>query len=186
MFKHYVSAVVILLFMSGCVNTGNQTLGERRQAVNDMRDLAIADIVNAYPSVKPKLSDSPGYAVFSNANVNLIFASFSGGYGLAHNNISGKDTYMKMGEAGLGLGIGAKDFRVLMVFKSETAFERFVDTGWVFGAQADATAKATDKGAATGAEVVADDIEIYQVTEAGLALQATVKGTKFWKDRALN
>ena len=27
---------------------------------------------------------------------------------------------------------------------------------------------------------------IYQLTESGLALQATIKGTRFWKDDALN
>jgi lipid-binding SYLF domain-containing protein len=186
MIKNYLAIVAFVLLVSGCGSNGRESLEERRQAVNDMRAEAIAEIIREYPSVKSKINSAPGYAVFSNANVNLIFASFSGGYGVAHNNNTGKDTYMKMGEAGLGLGLGAKDFRVLMVFKSATALERFVDTGWVFGAQADATAKATDKGAATGAEVVADDIEIYQVTAAGLALQATVKGTKFWKDRALN
>lgn len=186
MIKSYLSVLTLVFLVSGCVTNGRDSLEERRQAVNDMRDEAVAGIVREYPNVRSKISSAPGYAVFSNANVNLIFASFSGGYGIAHNNNTGKDTYMKMGEAGVGFGFGAKDIRMLMVFKSATAFERFVDTGWVFGAQADATAKTTDKGAAAGAEVAADDIEIYQVTEAGLALQATVKGTKFWKDRALN
>ena len=35
-------------------------------------------------------------------------------------------------------------------------------------------------------EAVIDDVKIYQLTESGLALQATLKGTKFWKDIALN
>jgi len=29
-------------------------------------------------------------------------------------------------------------------------------------------------------------ITIYQLTESGVSLQATVKGTKYWKDEALN
>ena len=29
-------------------------------------------------------------------------------------------------------------------------------------------------------------IEIYSMTESGLALQATVAGTKYWKDKDLN
>ncbi|MFO7494317.1 MAG: hypothetical protein R6X05_01630 [Desulfobacterales bacterium] len=41
-------------------------------------------------------------------------------------------------------------------------------------------------GAAVGGETVFDNITIYQLTESGLALQATVKGTKYWKDGALN
>jgi hypothetical protein len=33
---------------------------------------------------------------------------------------------------------------------------------------------------------VIGDITIYQMTESGLALQATVNGTKYWKDDELN
>ena len=58
--------------------------------------------------------------------------------------------------------------------------------GCASGAQADAAAKTSDKGGAIGAEVVIDGISIYQLTEAGLALQVTIKGTKFWKNDKLN
>jgi len=29
-------------------------------------------------------------------------------------------------------------------------------------------------------------MEIYQFTESGIALQATIAGTKYWKDKELN
>ena len=31
-----------------------------------------------------------------------------------------------------------------------------------------------------------DGVELYQLTKNGLALQATLQGTKYWKDRDLN
>jgi len=34
--------------------------------------------------------------------------------------------------------------------------------------------------------VVADDITTYQLSKTGLALQLTVKGTKYWRDDSLN
>ena len=63
---------------------------------------------------------------------NIIFASFSGGYGVVKNNRSNTDTYMKMAEAGLGLGLGVKDFRALFVFRSEHALKNFVENGLDF------------------------------------------------------
>jgi lipid-binding SYLF domain-containing protein len=93
---------------------------------------------------------------------------------------------MKMGEVGVGLGAGVKDFRLVLVFHTERALQRFIEQGWAFGAQADAAAKAGDKGAAVGAEASVDEVTIYQFTETGLALQATIKGTKFWVDDKLN
>jgi len=46
----------------------------------------------------------------------------------------------------------------------------------------DAAAKAGDKGGAVGGEILLDGVTIYQLTEHGLALQATLKGAKYWKD----
>ncbi len=60
---------------------------------------------------------------------------------------------------------------------------------WVYqlgGGQADAAAKAGDLGAAVGGEAIVDNITVYQLTQSGLALQATVKGTRYWQDADLN
>jgi lipid-binding SYLF domain-containing protein len=124
--------------------------------------------------------------VFSNVNINLIFIAAGSGYGVAVDNKTGKRTYMKMGEAGIGFGAGVKDFRSLFVFENQRAMDNFMNFGWQVGANADAAAKAGDKGAALGKEAVVDGISVYQLTENGVALQATVKGAKFWVDEDLN
>ena len=46
--------------------------------------------------------------------------------------------------------------------------------------RADVIAKDSARGATQGG------MEIYQFTESGIALQATVSGTKYWKDGKLN
>ena len=186
---NYRSTVIFLLLalvVGGCVTTGGTTPTEKRQAILSMKNEVLTDLYKIKPDVKAQISKAPGYAVFSNANVNLIFASFGGGQGVARNNKTGKYTYMKMGEVGVGLGLGVKDFRAVFVFHSSKSMNNFVEKGWAFGAQADAAAKASDKGAAAGGEVTIDNVTIYQLTESGLALQATIKGTKYWKDEELN
>jgi lipid-binding SYLF domain-containing protein len=185
MLKQVITALLCVGLMA-CTSTQYKTVQERRAEVQKMRTQTIAAIEQHQSNLRSKLNSAPGYAVFSNANVNLIFASFSGGYGVARDNSSGRDIYMKMGEAGVGFGLGAKDFRAIFVFKSRTAFDRFIEHGWMVGAHADAAAKSSDKGGATGGEIMADDVEVYQLTESGLALQATIKGTKYWKDDELN
>ena len=86
----------------------------------------------------------------------------------------------------IGLGLGVKDFRAVFIFHDRAVMEKFIGSGWEFGGQADAAAKAGEKGAAIGGEAVLDGITVYQMTQSGLALQATVKGTKYWKDDELN
>ena len=188
MTKRLATAICIgmVLIVTGCATTGGSTPAEQRQSILAMKNDVLRDLYKIKPDVRSQISRAPGYAVFSNANVNLILASFGGGYGVARNNKTGRYTYMKMGEVGLGLGLGLKDFRVVFVFHSNKSMNNFIDKGWAFGAQADAAAKASDKGGAVGGEITVDNITIYQLTEAGLALQATIKGTKYWKDKNLN
>ena len=92
-----------------------------------------------------------------------------------------------MGELGIGIGLGVKDFRAIFIFHDKATMNRFIESGWQVGGHADAAAVADDKGVgAVGGEVLIDNITIYQLTKTGLALQATVKGTKYWKDDELN
>lgn len=185
--KRIFTALLVLCaaLLVGCAATGN-TLSEKRATVQKMRQDVLTELYRIRPATRAHVQKAPGYAVFSNANVNLIFASFGGGYGVVRDARTGRDTYMKMGEAGLGLGLGVKDFRAVFVFDNQATMNRFVESGWEFGAHADAAAKAKDKGGAVGGEILVDGITVYQITENGLALQATIKGTKYWKDDELN
>ena len=176
----------LTLLIGGCASTGSKTPEQQRRAVIEMKEGVLQELYEMKPSVKAQIAAAPGYAVFSNANISVILASFSGGYGVVKNNSTGKHTFMKMGELGVGLGAGVKDFRVVFVFHQPDSMNRFIEKGWVFGGQADAAAKASEKGVAIGGEAVFDNVTVYQLTESGLSLQATLKGTKYWKDASLN
>ena len=53
--------------------------------------------------------------------------------------------------------------------------------------KAQPSAKAGEKGAALqGALAVSPGVWLYQLTDTGLALELTAKGTKYYKDEALN
>jgi len=175
-----------LAILSGCATSGSKSVYEKRAAVLEMRQEVLPEFYEKRPITRNQVATEPGYAVFSNANINLLIASFGGGYGVVHNNRTRQDTFMNMGEVGLGLGAGVKDFRILFVFHSTEALNYFINRGWAFGAQAEATAKASDKGGEVNAEAIINNISVYQLTKSGLAVQATVKGTKFWKNNELN
>lgn len=181
-----LSLLLLASLVVGCATSGGVTPQEKRQNVITMHNEVLAELYKNHPRAKSEVASAPGYAVFSNANVNVIFASFGGGYGVVKNNRTGKLTYMRMGEVGIGLGLGVKDFRAVFVFRDRATLDKFIDSGWEFGGHADAAAKASDKGGAVGGEALIDGIKIYQLTQSGLALQATVKGTKYWKDDELN
>lgn len=181
-------SILTLGLLAGCTATGlsGDSPAERRQAILEMREEVLNELYTLRPDTRVQIGSAAGYAVFTNANVNVIFASFGAGAGVVRDNESGQDTYMRMGELGIGLGAGVKDFRAVFVFHSDDALARFMDVGISVGGQADAAAKAGDLGAAVSGEALADNITVYQLTQSGLALQATVKGTRYWKDGDLN
>ena len=125
---------------------------------------------------------SYGYAVFDNLKISL-FISGGGGVGVAVENKSGKRTYMKMGTAGLNIGLGAQKYTVIFFFENKTVFDKFIDKGW----EADANANAVAGNKGTNAEAqFRNGIAIYQITKGGLMLQADIAGTKYWKHKKLN
>jgi len=148
---------------------------------------ALAALYKVQPSARKAVESAAGYAAFSNFGMKILVAGGGSGKGIAVNNKTKAMTYMKMAEVQAGLGFGAKKFQLVWVFENEKALNDFVNTGWEFGAQATAAAKAGDKGAAyQGAISVSPGVWLYQITGTGLALELTAKGTKYYKDADLN
>jgi len=181
------SLALLSIFILGCVAPKGNTVNDKRNYVLSMKNETLSELYSQRAEAKAKIKKAYGYAVFSNINTNLFLFSSGNGYGVAIDNQNGKKTYMKMNFAGIGPGIGVKDFRAVLIFKNKQRFEEFVNGDWEFGGHADAAAKSNEKGAAAGGEMyIEGDIEIYQITEAGIALQATVAGTYFREDIELN
>ena len=106
-----------------------------------------------------------------------------GGNGVAKVRTSGEKIYMKMGTAGIGIGLGVNTYQVVFLFQDPRTFFNFVEHGW----QADATASAVAGQA--GAEAKTDfsnGMAIYQITDTGLMAHADIAGTKYWKNKKLN
>ncbi len=179
-----------LIGLVGCRATEGaegSTPDEQRSTIQSQRASTLNELYAAKPETRAKVQNAAGYAFFSNVNVNLLLLSTENGYGVVRDNSTGKDTYMKMGSGGVGLGAGVKDYRAIMIFNDPSMLRQFVESGWDFGGQADASAKAGEKGATAGeSAAVGGGLEVYQFTEKGLALQATVQGAKYWPDDKLN
>ena len=160
---------------------------ESQAEVRKAADSALAALYKAQPSARAAVQSAAGYAAFSNFGMKILIAGGGSGEGVAVNNKTKAMTYMKMAEVQAGLGIGVKKFQLIWVFENEKALNDFTNSGWEFGGQATAAAKAGDKGGSyQGAVSVAPGVWLYQLTDKGLALELTAKGTKYYKDSDLN
>ena len=144
-------------------------------------------LYKAKPSAKAAVRAAAGYAVFTSRSVKILIGGTGKGKGIAVDNATQKVTYMKMGEIQAGLGMGVKKFSVIFVFETKEALRKFIDSGWEFGGQASAAAKTKEGGGSyQGATSVSPGVWMYQLTDKGIALELTAKGTKYSKDDNLN
>jgi lipid-binding SYLF domain-containing protein len=159
---------------------------ERQEIRKTSKDI-LARLYKAQPSAKAAVEKAAGHAVFSNFGMKILVAGSGTGKGVAVDNKTKKETFMKMVELQAGLGFGVKKFSLVWVFETPQTLATFVNSGWELGGQTSAGAKAGDKGAALqGALPIAPGVWVYQLTDTGVALELTAKGTKYYKDDDLN
>jgi lipid-binding SYLF domain-containing protein len=182
-----IASILSMSLLSACLCFAADDNEEKRDKTRKMSAEALQDLYKLEPTSQAAIQKAAGYAVFDNMGVNVLLLSTARGSGLAVNNKSKQETFMKMGSVGAGLGMGVKDYVVIFIFENDKALAQFLNSGWSGSAQADAAAKAGDKGGAhSGAAEVSPGVWVYQITKNGLALQLTLQGTKYYKDDKLN
>jgi lipid-binding SYLF domain-containing protein len=176
-----------LFCMLAVTSLAADTPDQERAAIRQMVHQKLQKLYQAQPAAKSAVHSAVGYAVFSNTGIKILLAGSGTGKGMAVNNSTKAETFMKMLELQAGLGFGVKKFTVVFVFTTAKAFNDFVNSGWQFGSQASAAAKTSEKGGSMqGATSVSDGVFMYQMTDKGLAAEITVKSTKYRKDDDLN
>jgi lipid-binding SYLF domain-containing protein len=191
--KFFITTIAFTLLMSFTVTAAPMWAASKeeiKQEQFDIRKMAketLARLYKVQPSAQKAVSKSAGYAVFSNFGMKIFVAGGGSGKGILIDNKTKKETFMAMAELQAGIGMGIKKFRLVWVFENHKDVTEFINSGWEFGGQTSAAAKLGDEGGAfTGSMSISPGIWLYQLTDDGLALELTGKGTKYYKDDDLN
>ena len=181
---------------SAILGIGEKELSEEERQVKREQEKAdiqtsvkgtLANLYSVQPKAERQLKGAAGFAVFNNFGMKLGIVGSGHGGGLAVNNKTGKETYMRMIEVQGGLGYGAKTFSQIFIFETDRAFKDFIEKGWAFGSQATAAAKHEDTGESLQEAIaIAPGVYLYQLTDSGLSAEFTARGTKYYKDNDLN
>lgn len=179
--------IAFLLVLACALNVTAKSKEEKQAEARKKAQATLARLYKARPSAEAAIKKAAGYAVFNSGGVKILVAGGGRGQGIAVNNGTQKVTYMKMREIQAGFGMGAKKFSTIFVFETNSALDKFINSGWEFGGQTTAAAKTGDGGGSyQGAASVSEGVWMYQLTDKGLALELTGKGTKYFKDDDLN
>ncbi len=180
-------STIAALILLGAVTILAKTKEEKQAEARKKADETLQKLYKAQPSAQAAIKAASGYAVFNNKGAKILIGGTGSGRGIAVDNSSKRVTYMKMREIQAGLGMGVKKFSVIFVFQNKKALDDFVNGGWDVGGQTTAAAKSGDGGGSLqGAVAGGPGVWVYQLTDKGLALELTVKGTKYSKDDDLN
>jgi lipid-binding SYLF domain-containing protein len=181
------AALAVTLSLSGCLSPDGDTIAAKKETMRVMSDDGLQEFYAKNPGLKEKVSKSAGYAVFKDFGLDIFVPSTESGWGVVHNNATGAKTYMKMFSLGVGLGMGVRDFRALFVFNDQGNIQNFINSGWGLGVQANAVFRFGDVGDGIGGGAeVAPGIMLYKITRNGIALHATIQGTKIWNNEEMN
>lgn len=154
----------------------------KRAKINETAQQSLDEVLAKSDKAKALYDNSYGWAAFDNLKIALGISG-GGGNGVAVNLKTGERTYMRVGTAGVGLGLGGQKYQVVFLFQDEETFRSFVDKGW----QANASASATGGNEGVGGQAgFVNGMAIYQLSDKGLMLNADIAGTKFWQNSKLN
>jgi len=190
--KQAIMALAMSLLLLGlCVEplvaAEESEILQERYRIREVGQESLSTLYEIQPSARYVIENAAGYGVFSTFGIKIFFAGGGTGKGFVHNNRTKRYTYMRMVQVQGGLGFGASKDRVIWVFETQKALTDFVNSGWDFGAKAQAAAMVQDTGGMfSGAVSVAPGVYIYRLTETGLSAELTVSGTKYFKDGDLN
>ena len=165
----------------------SKTITQQRNDILKKNDEILKNLYKVAPQARDLIEKSAGYATFSNFGMKILIAGGGTGTGVVMSKSSSKPIYMNMAEVQAGLGVGIKSTQTIFVFQKAAALNDFVNSGWTFGGQVTAAAKYEKNGDAYhDANIVADGILMYQLTDSGLAAEITGKGSKYYQDTDLN
>jgi lipid-binding SYLF domain-containing protein len=160
---------------------------KKRAERRKLRDDTLAKLYEGKPEVRDEIAKAEGYAVFDGTQLNLLLYVGASGQGILVDNKGGGETFMGMKRAGTGPGVGYKDYRQVMVFKSRALFDQFRTAGADVSASADATMKVGGAGGSLDGNVSFNpELSVYQITDRGLLLQANWGGVAYYPDSELN
>ncbi|MDH3627264.1 MAG: hypothetical protein OEV00_05185 [Acidobacteriota bacterium] len=177
----FISALV-LSAAAPAVAANPEKVALKKAKIDQIADFSLNRLFEKSPRARELFEQSYGYAVFDNTKVSLGITG-GGGRGVAVNRQANTKLYMKMGSGGLNLGLGLQFFQVVFMFQDETAYTNFTNNGW--HAQAGANAVAGRAGA-NKETTFTNGVAIFQMTDAGLMLQADISGTRYWRAKKFN
>ena len=153
-----------------------------RASTLKMASTALDKLYEMQPDARKKIEGAVGYAVFDITSVYAVLLVGQRGNGVLFDNATKKTTFMSSLRTGTGPGIGKQRVYQIFAFKTKGAMDQFMLAGGL-GGDVGASFSSGSGGAVMSFN---PEIDIVQIPESGMAVQASWGGTVYTVDADLN
>ncbi len=152
-----------------------------RAARLKMAEGALEKLYKLQPEARAAVEKAVGYAVFDITSIYAILFVGQRGTGVLIDNATKKPTFMTCQRAGTGPGAGKQRVYQVFVFKTKDAMGQFTLAGGLGGD----VSGSVSTGSGGSVRSFNPSVDIYQVPESGVAVQASWGGTVYSVDSDL-
>jgi lipid-binding SYLF domain-containing protein len=160
--------------------TPEQKEAERSKRLK-MAETALEKLYKLQPEARAAVEKAAGYAVFDITSIYAILFVGQRGTGVLFDNATKKPVFMSCQRAGTGPGAGKQRVYQVFVFKSKEAMGQFTLAGGLGGD----VSGSVSTGTGGMVRSFNPSVDIYQVPESGMAVQASWGGTVYSVDSDL-
>ena len=173
---HKLFVYIMMVLVSACTSIPVDQRAQVRSDINQEASETIEALVEKDPLLKDAIDTSVGYFAVQVSAASAAIIGGGAGTGVLHDKENSTRTYMDVRRYDLGIGLGVRKFRILILFNTREALEDFRQGGWdsTVGAEAAAgTAGTTGVTKPTRAEPF--DVSIHFLSEKGVHATASMR-----------
>src|SRR5262245_21904609 len=109
-----VVASVGAALLAACAVQAKESPEEQRREITTMAQQTLDELYKEVPGAKAAVNSAAGYGAFSNFGMKILVLGTGTGTGVVADKRAGKKTFMKMVQIGGGIGIGGKQFEIVL------------------------------------------------------------------------
>ncbi len=160
-------------------NTGKfATPADKQKALVNMAQQTVEVLRMKNATAKTLWDETYGYAVFDTTKGGLIVTGVGGtGAALPKSGNASDATFMHLGGAGIGLSAGLSNYKLILFFKDQSTYDKFIHGDWSAGVGAQAVA---GQAGNAGKTTFQQGVKAFRLTDAGLIASADISAMRFW------
>ncbi len=175
------AVTLAVLFTASCSSTyRSMSVEEKRAFLEDVEEETLAELVEKLPESQADIDRAVGYAIFAIRVAKVPMVGAGDGIGVVFDAETGERTYLKVGRLDVGGGLGAREYRLVVLFFEQALLQKLARGRLELGAGAEASAKDRDIGTGAGGAGSRNDKRVlYQLSDAGASATFTVRAVRY-------